>query len=536
MTAPPRSGGPATPSDDDLTAAQPVAPADDDKLDSAVLKVASVVVLGAVMSILDVTVVNVAINRLATVFDSPLSTIQWVSTGYTLALATVIPLTGWASDRFGTKRLYMISIGLFVLGSMLSGMAWSAETLILFRVLQGFGGGMIMPAGMTILTRAAGPHRIGRVMAVIGIPMLLGPIFGPILGGWLVDDVSWRWIFFINLPIGIIALIASLRILPADVPEPAHRLDWLGVALLSPGLSLLIYGFAESAQSGGFGEVKVLGPMIAGAVLLVAFLVHARVKDDALIDLKLFLNRTFAASTATLMLMIISVFGGMLLIPLYLQGVRGESALSTGLLLAPQGLGAMIAMPIAGRLTDRTGVGRIVPFGLLTVGVSFAALTQIAADTPYWQIDVVLFLMGFGMGFTMMPTFSGAMQTLRRASISRASTTLNITQQVGASIGTAVLTVLLVRIMTGKLADLGGAAGGGPGGEDGGLSSILSLPPEVRAKILPLVADSFGETFVWALGLVVIAFLVALAFLPKQHLEPVDQGEGEPISPAAMIG
>ena len=175
------------------------------------------------MSILDVTVVNVAINHLATVFETPLSTIQWVSTGYTLALATVIPLTGWGSDRFGTKRLYMISIGLFVIGSALSGLAWSAGSLIFFRVLQGFGGGMIMPAGMTILTRAAGPHRIGRVMAVIGIPMLLGPIFGPILGGWLVDDVSWRWIFFINLPIGVIALFASYRILATDVPARLAR-------------------------------------------------------------------------------------------------------------------------------------------------------------------------------------------------------------------------------------------------------------------------------------------------------------------------
>ena len=175
-----------------------------DKLDREVLRVAMVVVLGAIMSILDVTVVNVAINTLAKEFKTTLPTIQWVATGYTLALATVIPLTGWAADRFGTKRLYMISLGLFACGSVLSGLAWSAESLIFFRILQGFGGGMIMPAGMTILTRAAGTDRVGRVMAVIGIPMLLGPIFGPILGGWLVDDFSWRWIFFINLPIAVV--------------------------------------------------------------------------------------------------------------------------------------------------------------------------------------------------------------------------------------------------------------------------------------------------------------------------------------------
>ncbi|MCW3050316.1 MAG: family efflux transporter permease subunit, partial [Solirubrobacterales bacterium] len=167
--------------------------------DRALISVSAVVVLGTVMSILDSTIVNVAINTLSRDFHTTLSTIQWVSTGYMLALATVIPLTGWAADRFGTKRLYMISIGLFLVGSALSGMAWSAGSLIFFRVLQGLGGGMIMPAGMTILSRAAGPRRIGRVMGIVGVPMLMGPIIGPVLGGWLVDDVSWRWIFYVNL-------------------------------------------------------------------------------------------------------------------------------------------------------------------------------------------------------------------------------------------------------------------------------------------------------------------------------------------------
>src|SRR3954468_23134491 len=208
-------------------------------LDRRLLMISSVVVLGAIMSILDTTVVNVAINTLARDFNTELSTIQWIVTGYTLALATVIPITGWAADRFGTKRLYILSLGLFLAGSTLSGLAWSAESLILFRVLQGLGGGMLMPAGMTILTRAAGPGRVGRVMSIIGVPMLLGPILGPILGGWLVDDVSWRWIFYINIPIGVLVLLLAGRVLPKDQPQPAHRLDVLGLALLSPGLALL---------------------------------------------------------------------------------------------------------------------------------------------------------------------------------------------------------------------------------------------------------------------------------------------------------
>src|SRR4051794_1630968 len=486
-------------------------------LDRDLMLVASVVVLGAIMSILDVTVVNVAINTLAREFKTTLPTIQWVATGYTLALATVIPLTGWAADRFGTKRLYMISLGLFACGSALSGLAWSAELLIFFRVLQGFGGGMIMPAGMTILTRAAGTDRVGRVMAVIGIPMLLGPIFGPILGGWLVDDFSWRWIFFINLPIAVAAITLSWRILPRDVPKHDEELDVLGFCLLSPSLALIIYGLAQSGASGGFGTAKVIGPIIVGAIMLAAFIRHALFHArNPLIDLRLFKNRVFTVSTITLVLVVISVFGGMLLLPLYLQVVRGESAMDTGLLLAPQGFGAMISMPIAGRLSDKTGVGRIVPVGLIIVGLSFLALTQLEADTSYVTFGVVLWVMGLGMGATMMPTFSGAMQTLRQAQVARASTTLNINQQVGASIGTAVMSVLLTHELISHL------------GSGGGIGAAAAVPPDQRAAILPKSAEAFGATYWYAFALVVLAFLIATPLLPKHKPKPVLDEPGAP--------
>jgi EmrB/QacA subfamily drug resistance transporter len=488
-------------------------------LDRGLLTVAAVVVLGAVMSILDTTVVNVAIPTLAKDFSTSLTTIQWVVTGYTLALATVIPITGWAADRFGTKRLYLLSIALFLAGSLLSGIAWSAESLIAFRILQGLGGGMLMPLGMTILTRAAGPGRVGRVMSIIGVPMLLAPIFGPILGGWLVDDVSWRWIFFINLPIAIAALTLAARVLPRDTPAPQHALDGLGLALLSPGLALLIYGLAESAGSGGFGSGRVLGPALAGVVLLVLFVRHALRAEEPLIDLRLFANRTFAAASGMLVLFAIAVFGAMLLLPLYLQVVRGESALASGLLLAPQGLGAMLVMPIAGQLTDRTGIGRIVLVGMTLILGAVLGLTQIAADTSYWALGAILFVFGMGMGATMMPIMSGAMQTLRRAAVARASTTLNILQQVGASIGTAVLTVILTHELSTRL-----PAGGGEG--------LGSVPADARAQIAPLMADAFGATFWWALGLLLIAFVAAF-LLPRAKPEPPADEEGRSPEEAA---
>ncbi|WP_245734579.1 DHA2 family efflux MFS transporter permease subunit [Nocardioides exalbidus] len=225
-------------------------PANSDKLDKGVLMVAGVVVLGAIMSILDITVVSVALNTFQQEFDATAAEVAWTMTGYTLALASVIPLTGWAADRFGTKRLYLIAVGLFTAGSVLCATASSLELLVIYRVLQGLGGGMLMPLGMTILTRAAGPERVGRVMAVLGIPMLLGPIFGPIIGGALIESASWHWIFLINLPIGILAIIYAVIVLPKDDVEPSESFDFVGMLLLSPGLALFLFGVSSIPEEG----------------------------------------------------------------------------------------------------------------------------------------------------------------------------------------------------------------------------------------------------------------------------------------------
>ena len=326
--------------------------------------------------------------------------------------------------------------------------------------------------------------------------------------------MSWRWIFFINIPIGIVALIASLRVLPRDEPRATERFDALGLILLSPGLALVIYGLAQSSSHGGFGAPEVFVPILVGFVLLALFVRHGLRAAHPLLDLRLFQNRVFAAASATLTVFALAVFGGMLLLPLYLQAVRGESALASGLLMAPQGIGAMITMPIAGKLTDRMGVGKIVLSGMLLIIASFVALTQVTATTSYWWLGVVLFVMGLGMGGSMMPVFSGAMQTLRRAAVARASTSLNILQQVGASIGTAVMAVVLSSALASRL-----PAGGGDG------LGATAVPDAVRERIAPLMAEAFGETLWWATGFVVIATLVSL-LLPRTKPEPIDDPDG----------
>ena len=474
------------------------------ELDRRTLIVAGVVMLGAIMSILDTTVVNVAIDRLALDFHSSLTTIQWVVTGYTLSLAAVIPLSGWASDRFGTKRLYLSSLVLFTLGSVLSGLSWSAESLIGFRVLQGLGGGMIMPAVMTIVTQKAGPQRMGRVMGILGVPMLIAPIIGPILGGWLVDDVSWRWIFFINLPIGIVAFISGLLVLEPDRSVPSHKLDWIGMLQLSPGLALLIYGLAESSPY-GFSDARAWAPLVVGALLIVAFFVHSWRTTTPLIDIKTFTRTQAGASAIVFALFSIAFFGAFLLVPLYYQSVRNASALDAGLLLVPQGVGAMITMPIAGKLTDRYGPWRWPAAGIPLLVIGLIPFAFVTAHTSYVLLCGFNFVLGLGMGMSMMPTMTAAMQAVPSAAIPRVSTAMNIIRQAGASIGTAVMTVLLSTAIKDRLSFLPAVHHGG-----NGFASLQHVSPAQHATVAGPLASAFAHTFVWALVMLGVAFVPAL--------------------------
>ena len=499
-------------------AESPVQAAQPEGLDRETLIVAGVVMLGAVMSILDTTVVNVAIDHLAVAFHSSLTEIQWVITGYTLALATVIPVSGWAADRFGTKRIYMSSLVLFTLGSVLSGLAWSAGSLIFFRVLQGFGGGMIMPAVMTILTRKAGPHRMGRVMGVLGVPMLIAPILGPILGGWLVDNASWRWIFFINVPIGIVAFILALIVLEPDKPQPAHRLDWLGMLLLSPGLAVFIFGLAQSSTY-GFGSVRSWGPTLAGLVLIAAWFVHSWRSPNPLIDLRTFAHTRAGAAAGTFFLFAISVFGTMLLVPLYYQSVRGASALQAGALMAPGGVGAMLLMPVSGRLTDRYGPTWLPAAGLPFVAIGLIPFALVTANTSYVLLGFGNFVQGIGMGLAMMPNMTAAMQAVPLSAIARTSTAMNIIRQTGASIGTAVLSVILASAITANLSGILGSHATGSG--SGGIATLQHLPPRAHAAVAGPLASAFGSTFVWALVLIAVALIPAVGMAYSGWRRPV---------------
>jgi EmrB/QacA subfamily drug resistance transporter len=480
--------------------------ADERVLTPEVLTLAAVVVLGAIMTILDATIVNVALPTLGRDFHTTITTIQWVPTVYLLAFASVIPLTGWASERFGVKRVWLASLGTFMLGSLLAGLSRSIGALIVFRVMQGLGGGMIVPLGQTILAQAAEPQRMGRVMSIVGVPMLLAPIFGPVIGGAIVGGASWRWIFFVNLPVGAIAIALAVWLLPSVPPRQGERLDALGLVLLSGGIAVFLYGLAKIGSRGTIVDATALAALLGGLALVAAFGAHALRTSNSLLDLRLFTSRGFATAAAANLVLGVALFGVALLLPLYFQIVRGRGPLETGLLLIPQGLGAACAMPIAGMLTDRLGARRVVTVGVLLAMAGTAAYTQITATSSFAYLAAALFAIGAGLGATITPSMAVAYQAVRREAVSRATGAINVIQRVAGSLGTALLAVVLQRSIAAQL----------PGfrGDLARASALAAIDP---ARATPALAHAFGTTFWVAFGLTVLALIPAVLLPNSPH-------------------
>jgi EmrB/QacA subfamily drug resistance transporter len=448
-----------------------------DRIDAYVWRISAVVIVGSIMSILDTTIVNVALDTLGRELHATISQIQWVVTGYLLSLAAVIPITGWAARRFGGKRVYLVSLVLFIAGSALCGLATSSTELIVFRVLQGVGGGMILPIGQLMMAEAAGPKRMGRVMSIVAVPAMLAPILGPTLGGLILDNVSWRWIFFVNVPIGVIAVIAALRVLPTVRPAPTGRLDVRGLLLMATGLPLLTYGLAEIGVTGSFTAAKVLVPILTSIVLISAFALHALRVPNPLLNLRLYRRPTFSSASFAMFCLGAALFGGMILLPLYWQGIRHETVLDTGLLTAPQGLGMALVMPLAGRLTDRWGGGPFALFGVILTTLATIPFGLIGAHSSIAGLSIAMFVRGMGIGFAFMPAMAAAFASLERSELSDATPQMNVLQRVGGSIGTAVLAVVLQRALAGTHTLAAAAAGYGTAfWASAGLTALAIVP------------------------------------------------------------
>lgn len=416
-------------------------------IDPATRRVAWSVIVGLIAPILDTTIVTIALETLGRDLDVPVSTIQWVSTGYLLALAVAVPLAGWAATRFGSRAAWISGLLIFLVGSVLCAAAWNAPSLIGFRIVQGLGAGLIMPLMTSILVTASRGVALGQVIALVSMPTALGPILGPVLGGVILNWLDWRWLFLINVPIVAVALYLARRIpgdrSAADSDDHHARLDVVGLLLLAPGLALVLLGLSNAHV--GLVRASVLVPILLGATALGTFVVRGVASPRAgIVDIRILAHRAVAASAAGLFAFGIASFGAMFLLPLFFQQVYGDSVLRAALCLIPQGVGAFVTRGLAGRLTDRFGGRWVAASGFVLVAAATVPFAVADAGTsPFWLMVALLFR-GFGLGLLLSPIMAAGFIGVPDSARQDTSMLTRITQQLGGSFGTAILAVVVV--------------------------------------------------------------------------------------------
>ncbi|MFT2019338.1 DHA2 family efflux MFS transporter permease subunit [Streptomyces sp. 796.1] len=427
-------------------------------MDATLLRIAFILVLGTFMATLDATIVSVGIETLTDEFDASLTEIQWVTTAYLLAVVAAVPASGWLADRYGGRRTWLAAVGVFLLGSALCALAWSATSLIAFRVLQGLGGGLLPATGQALLARIAGPTRTGRVISIVAVVPMLSPVLGPLAGGSLLAAGSWPWLFLINLPIGAVAVLLARRYVPEVPPAPRRApFDLRGAALLSPGLAVFVFGLTEVAH--GRTLPATVG-IVAGLAMLVGFTVHGlRTRGTPLVDPRLFTRPPFGAAALALLVLGASVFGTMFLLPLYFQTGRGLSAWQAGLLLAPQGVGAAAGAVLVNRTIDRVAPRTLVVGGIGLILVGTFPFTQLGHQPSDTLIAAALAVRGIGMAMVGAPVMNIVYSRIEPTQIPRAAGALNLLNTVGGSVGTAVLAVVLQSRLDARGAAVGWAFG-----------------------------------------------------------------------------
>lgn len=464
----------------------------------------AVVMLGATLPFLDSTIVNIALHSLAVGLHAPLVQVQWVVTGYLLALAAVIPITGWAARRLGTTRLYLAALACFTAGSALCAVSANTDMLIAARVVQGAGGGAILPVGTMIWAAQASKAQMARVMALIGIPIVAAPMLGPTIGGLLIAGAGWQAIFAINVPIGIAGLVLAVRLLPKAPGGDAGPLDLPGVVLAAAGTVGVTYGLARIGNHAGVDTTTLL-TVAVGLACLTGFAVRAVRARRPLLDVRLYASQVFTAAAISSFSLGAAMFGGMILLPLYFQIVRGDNVILAGLLLIPSGVGALLANRATAVLTDRYGSGVTAMTGGLIGTASTVPLIYLGASTPYAWLAVVMVFRGVGVGLALVPVMTAAYRALPAGKIADATPQLNVVQRVGGAIGTAVLTVVLVRA---------------------GLH-VAGSPAAAAA--------AFGTAFVWVLALTAVATAPTLWLVRaertagrREHPAPIPSDKEDP--------
>jgi EmrB/QacA subfamily drug resistance transporter len=404
--------------------------------------VAVVYVSAMFVNVLDTTIMNVALPTLSREFEVGTSSIEWVITGYLLSLAVWIPASGWIGDRVGTKRTFLFAVAMFTAASALCGQAQSLEQLVAFRILQGVGGGMLTPVGFAMLMRAFPPERRAQASKILIIPTAIGPASGPILGGLVVDSLSWRWAFYINLPIGIAAFTFGLLFLKERREPQPGRFDLPGFLLSGSGLALILYALSRGPVE-GWGAPATLVPAALGIAAFTALVFVELRRDAPLLQLRLLKGRMFRSALVTSGFSMGGFLGVLFVMPLFLQQARGASPLESGLTTFPEAIGVICMSQIVGRLYHVIGPRRLVSGGLAAMSVCFVALTTIDEETSFWTIRVMMFVTGFTLAFTIIPIQASAFAGVEPAQTGRASAIFNASRQMSAALGVAILATIL---------------------------------------------------------------------------------------------
>ncbi|ORI17329.1 MFS transporter [Rhodococcus sp. 1168] len=406
------------------------------------------IVFGAFMSGLDATIVNVGLDTIARDLGATLGQVQWVSSAHLIALGVSLPAAGWLGRRVGVGRMWLAALAAFTFTSAACAAAGNVETLIALRVAQGIAAGLLIPAGQTILGQAAGPGRLGRVMATLGLAVGLAPALGPVLGGLLLDRGSWPWLFLINVPIGLVGLVLGLRLIPRGARDSGERLDRVGLLLVTAGVPALVYGLNAWGEQRSILAPGVFMPIAVGGILVALFVRHARRHPDPILDLCLFRLPVFAAASVTTFANGAAMFGAFLLLPLYFQVGRGEEPLETGLLLIGLSVGTALTMPFVGSMIDKIGSGVVSVAGGLATIATTAPFVFLPLDTDELTIQVLLFARGIALALAIMPPTVAAYEAVSQRQLPDATSQINVLQRVGGAIGGSLLAVTVAGSMS----------------------------------------------------------------------------------------
>jgi len=458
----------------------------EETIDPKLLRMAVIMVFGMIAPALNATIVNIAIGTIVVEFNSTISVVQWITTGYILVMGIAVPISAWLVNRFSGKMVYTTSLVIFFVGSVFAAFSWNIEILIFSRILQGVGAGILIPTLSTVLVRLTGNAKLGRLMAIVSIPALIIPILGPVLGGLIVNKLPWQWIFYINIPICIAGIILAVKYLDRDEPvNKKQPLDVIGTLLLSAAFSVLVIGISK-IRSGGLGNISAITPLLAGLVLLIAYTVYAlNAKIEPVLDVHLFRMRNFSSSSLLLLVSGGIITGTLFILPLFYQQVQNSNAIMAGLFLAPQGIGMLCTRGLSGKLTDKIGSRIVVIISIIITIIGTIPFVFADSATDKIFLTIALFVRGCGLGGVAIPVMVSIYDGLTKEQVAHGTTATRIFQQIGGSVGTAVLAIIL--------------------------QNHISANADAAT-----VGKAFNTAFLWSIGFAVVSIIPAI-FLPIKN-------------------